>query len=300
MRRNWIVIGWAAVLTIPRSGVCQTSYGLLTGSVVDAVSREAIPSATITYTHLDTGKTETTPAGALLFTFSSLSPGRYRISASAAGYQDRVIEQLDLPVAGHFDVIFELWKLSDPWHSGAYRSVVMPGSHAVSSYYGPDIDSSRSDTFEPVAVNTSRLESAVSAVVDSRAIADLPLSGRDLFTVLVLLPGVTADLSTARGLGYSVNGQRPSASNFLLDGLEYNDPLVTGPLGAVVPESVEEYRISTNNFSAEYGRTSGFVANIVSHTGTNAVHGLLYGYFKNQLLDANGFQENSNGYARAP
>ena len=72
------------------------------------------------------------------------------------------------------------------------------------------------------------------------------------------LPGVTTDTSTGRGLGLSVNGQRPSASNFLLDGLENNNYLITGPTITLVPESVQEYRISTNNYSAEYGRTVGF------------------------------------------
>ena len=296
---TWIVIGWAALAISPpvRS---QTAYGVITGTVRDAVTGEAVPSAAIRYTNLDTGKMETVSATNGAFTFSALSPGKYQLLTTADGYQDRLVEQLELPVAGQFEVTFDLWKLSDPWHSGAFRSVVMPGSHAVSSFYGPDIDSSRSDTFEPVPVNVSRLESAVSAVVDSRDISELPLSGRDVYTVLVLLPGVTADLATARGLGFSVSGQRPSSSNYLLDGLEYNDLLITGPLGAIAPESVEEYRISTNNFSAEYGRTSGFIANAVSKNGTNAPHGMLFTYLKNELLDANGFQENANGYARAP
>ena len=298
-RLTCIGVYWAAIL-FPGVSYAQTAYGLVTGTVRDAVTREAISSANVTYTDFNTGRTETRTAHGGQFTFLSLSPGAYRVSVTATGYQDRQIEGLDLPVAGHFDLSFDLWKLTDPWHSGAYKSVTMPGSHAVSSYYGPDIDASRSDTFEPAAVDSSRLESAVSAVIDSRDIAELPLAGRDIYTVLVLLPGVTADLPTARGLGFSVTGQRPSSSNYLLDGLEYNDLLVTGPLGAIAPESVQEYRISTNNFSAEYGRTSGFVASAVTITGGSAAHGMLYTWIKNDRLDANGFQENANGYARAP
>ena len=85
----------------------------------------------------------------------------------------------------------------------------------------------------------------------------MPLAGRDVYNMLVTQPGVTSDAATARGLGLSANGQRPSASNFMLDGLENNNYLITGPLVTVAPEQIEEYRISTNNFSAEYGRTSG-------------------------------------------
>src|SRR5687768_7206385 len=120
----------------------------------------------------------------------------------------------------------------------------------------------------------------------------LPLAGRDTYTMLVTQPGVTSDAATARGLGLSVNGQRPSASNFLLDGLENNNYLSSGPLTAAVPEFVQEYRISTNNYSAQYGRTSGFLANAMTRSGSNAFHGFGYLYFKNEALNANDFQRN--------
>ncbi len=138
----------------------------------------------------------------------------------------------------------------------------------------------------------------MSAVIDSKEIEQLPLDGRDVYTMLVALPGVTADAGTSRGLGVSVNGQRPSSSNYLLDGLENNNYLVTGPLTAEAPEAVQEYRISTNNYSAEYGRTSGFVANAVSRGGSNQFHGIGYEYLKNAVLNANGFQENLAGVPR--
>ena len=279
---------------------CQTAYGLITGTVRDAVTMQPIRGATVSYTNAATQARDKVQPADGVFTFPALSPGTYRISVTAAGYQERSIEELELPVAGHFDLRFDLSKLADPWHAGALRSVVMPGSHAVSSYYGPDLDTSRSDTFEPVAVNTSLLESAVSAVIGPRELDALPLTGRDAYALLVLLPGVTADTATARGLGYSVNGQRPSSSNYLLDGLENNDLLVTGPLGAIAPEAVGEYRISTSNYAAEYGRTSGFVANAVSRGGGSEWHGMAYLHVKNELLNANGFQENVQGVARAP
>jgi hypothetical protein len=278
----------------------QTAYGLITGSVRDATTLQPISGAAVSYTNVSTQASQTVRPAKGVFTFAALSPGIYRISAAADGYQDRTIQQLELPVAGHFDLRFDLWKLSDPWHAGAMHSVVMPGSHAVSSYYGPDLNTSRSDTFEPVDVNTSLLEAAVSTVIGPRDLDGLPLTGRDVYALLVLLPGVTADTATARGLGFSVNGQRPSSSNYLLDGLENNDLLVTGPLGAIAPEAVSEYRVSTSDYAAEYGRTSGFVANAVSRSGGSEWHGTGYLHLKNELLNANGFQENAHGIARAP
>jgi hypothetical protein len=140
----------------------------------------------------------------------------------------------------------------------------------------------------------------VSSVIDSGQLDGLPLLGRDVYTMLVTEPGVTSDAATARGLGLSINGQRPSASNYLLDGLENNNYLITGPLVTVAPEAIQEYRISTNNFSAEYGRTSGFLANAITRTGSNQFHGTAYFYLENDILDANGFQENVLGISRRP
>src|SRR5260370_18770285 len=96
-----------------------------------------------------------------------------------------------------------------------------------------------------------------------------------------------------RGLGFSVHGERPSSSNFLLDGVENNDYLLTGPFSVLAPETVQEYRISTSNFSAEFGGTAGFVANAVTRAGSNDFHGLGYTYVNNDVLNANSFQNNA-------
>jgi hypothetical protein len=116
----------------------------------------------------------------------------------------------------------------------------------------------------------------------------------------VTQPGVASDGATARGLGLAVNGQRPSASNFLLDGLENNNYLITGPLVNVAPQAIQEYRISTNNYSAEYGRTSGYLANAITRGGANQLHGTAYLFLKNDALNANGFQDNLAGRKRSP
>ena len=201
-------------------------------------------------------------------------------------------------MAARLDIDFRLRPISDVWESGQYRSVFLPGTQTIVTFYGPDVDTSRSGTFEGQQGKRGTLESAVSAVIDANEIERLPLAGRDVYTMLVALPGVTADAGTSRGLGVSVNGQRPSASNFLLDGVENNNYLITGPLTAEAPEAVQEYRISTNNYSAEYGRTAGFVANAVSRGGSNQFHGIGYWYLKNAALNANGFQENLAGISR--
>jgi hypothetical protein len=86
----------------------------------------------------------------------------------------------------------------------------------------------------------------------------------------------------------------------MLDGLENNNYLITGPLTQISPDLIQEYRVSVNNFSAEYGRTAGFVANAITYSGTETFHGVGYLYFKNDVLNANDFQRNLRGAHRVP
>ncbi len=229
-----------------------------------------------------------------------LPPGTYRVRVEASGYQAREVHELELPIAARLELDFRLRPLSDVWEAGQYRSVLLPGSGALVTFYGPDVDTSRSASFEASRGSLGALETSASQVVDPVQVRELPLAGRDLYTMLLVQPGVTADSATARGLGLSANGQRPSSSNFLLDGLENNNSQITGPLGAVSPEAVQEYRVSTNNFSAEYGRTSGFLANAVTRAGGAAWHGIGYFHRNHEALNANTFQRNTQGLPRPP
>jgi outer membrane receptor protein involved in Fe transport len=277
----------------------QTTQGIISGRLVDSRTGQPIAGASIEYRAqlTDTGGVASSDPGGF-YNLPLLSPGLYSIRAQANGYQAQELQELELPVAARLEVDFRLRPLSDVWESGQYRSVFLPGSQTIVTFYGPDVDTSRSGSFEGQQGKRGTLESAVSAVIDANQIEQLPLAGRDVYTMLIALPGVTADTGTSRGLGVSVNGQRPSSSNYLLDGLENNNYLITGPLTAEAPEAVQEYRISTNNYSAEYGRTAGFVANAVSRAGSNQFHGIGYEYLKNAVLNANGFQENLAGIKR--
>ncbi len=281
--------------------LAQSTQGLIAGSVVDSVSGRPLSGVTVSFTASilsATGASESDANGS--FFLPMLSPGIYQIHAAANGYQSQELQELELTVAGRIQIDFKLRPLNDVWEAGQFRSVFLPGSKTIVTFYGPDVDTSRSGSFEAQQGIRGTLDTSVSYVVDPLQIADLPLQGRDVYTMLVSLPGVTADTSTARGLGLSVAGQRPSASNFLLDGVENNNYLVTGPLSPVAPEAVQEYRISTNNYSAEYGQTNGFIANAVTKAGGNELHGILYEYLKNTALNAADFQDNLAGTGRLP
>lgn len=292
-------VGAACAFLLCGAASAQTTQGLISGRLENSQTGGPVAGATITYSNAATaivGAARSDSDG--YYFLPLLSPGFYRVRAAADGFQPREVQELELPVAGRIELNFPLRPLNDVWEAGQYRSVRLPGSKTIVTFYGPDVDSSRSGSFEAAKGRRGTLESTVSQVIDPLQVRDLPLAGRDVYTMLVTQPGVTADNGTARGLGLSINGQRPSSSNFMLDGLENNNYLITGPLTAIAPEAVQEYRVSTNNFSAAYGRTAGFVANAVSKSGGSEFHGIGYYYLKNEALNANGFQENLAGLKR--
>ena len=291
----------SSILFCGTSLLGQTTQGIISGRVRDSVNGQPLAGARIQYSALTgvlSGAVQSDQNG--YYTIPLLSPGLYRVRVEAETYQAQEVHELDLPVAARLELEFRVRPLSDVWESGQYKSVFLPGAKTIVTFFGPDVDSSRSGSFEAQKGRVGALESTVSAVIDTASLQYLPLAGRDVYTMLVTLPGVTSDAGTARGLGLSINGQRPSASNYLLDGVENNNYLITGPLTRIAPEAVQEYRVSTNNFSAEYGRTSGFLANAITRSGTNGFHGIGYYYQRNDILHANGFQQNVKGLARVP
>jgi Carboxypeptidase regulatory-like domain/TonB-dependent Receptor Plug Domain len=294
--RLFLIIGLCAA-----AGLAQTTQGLISGRLVDSVTGRPIPNANVGYSS-STGNFAGTAAsdGSGYYYLPLLSPGFYRIRVTTAAYQSQEVQELELTVAARVELDFRLRPLNDVWEAGDYKSVFLPGAKTIVTFFGPDVDPSKSGSFDAQKGRRAALESTVSEVIDAGEINNLPLSGRDVYTMLVTQPGVTSDSATGRGLGLAVNGQRPSASNYLLDGVENNNYLITGPLTTVAPEAIQEYRVSTNNFSAEYGRTSGFLANAITLSGGDRFHGAAYFYIKNEALNANGFQANRLGAPRTP
>ena len=271
----------------------QTTQGLISGRLINSTTGRPVSGANVEYSSDVTNFTGVSASDASGYYYLPLlSPGFYRVRVVANGYQSQEIQELELRVAARVELDFRLRPLSDIWEAGQYNSVFLPGSKTIVTFYGPDVDSSKSGSFEAQKGHLAPLESTVSQVIDSAQIEYLPLQGRDVYTMLVTQPGVTSDAATGRGLGLSINGQRPSSSNFLLDGLENNNYLITGPLTPVAPEAIQEYRVSTNNYSAEYGRTSGYLANAVTRSGTDQFHGVLYVYGQTTSLNGNDFQNN--------
>src|SRR4030088_1325765 len=157
-----------------------------------------------------------------------------------------------------------------------------------------------------VQVSTSTLSSEV----ESTTVRELPLNGRDWASLATLQPGVNAIESQVsfetgsprgnRGFGsqLTISGGRPTQNNYRLDGNSINDYSNGGP-GSVIGvslgvDAIQEFSVLTGNYSAEYGRTSGGVVNAISKSGTNAFHGDIYEFLRNDKLDANDFFLNSS------
>jgi Carboxypeptidase regulatory-like domain len=135
------------------------------------------------------------------------------------------------------------------------------------------------------------------AVINERSVNELPLNTRDTYQFLQLQPGVQSQLGSSGHLfvgsddagAVSVNGGRTRSNNFSVNGGDANDIFVNAPTIQPTPDSIAEFRVITNTFDAEYGRNSGSVVNVITKSGTNSLHGNVYEYFRNTVLDAQGF-----------
>jgi hypothetical protein len=152
-------------------------------------------------------------------------------------------------------------------------------------------------TSEAPQVDTTSTQ--LGAVINDRSVNELPLNTRDTYQFLQLQPGVQAQLGSSGSLfagsddpgSVSVNGGRTRANNFSVNGGDANDQFVNTPTIEPVPDAVEEFRVITNTFDAEYGRNSGSVVNVITKSGGNAFHGNIYEYFRNTVLDSRGYPD---------
>ncbi len=163
-------------------------------------------------------------------------------------------------------------------------------------------------TSEAPLVDTTSTQ--LGAVVNNRSVNELPLNARDTYQFLQLQPGVQSQLGSSGGTFYgsgdagavSVNGGRGRANNFSVNGGDANDQFANLPTIQPTPDAIDEFRVISNTFDAEYGRNSGAVVNVITKSGTNQWHGDVYEYFRNTVLNAQGYfntvkpQENQNQF----
>ncbi|MBC8165000.1 MAG: TonB-dependent receptor [Bryobacteraceae bacterium] len=252
------------------SAFTQTTSNL-TGIVRDATGA-VVTAATIEARHVETGQIRSTIAAADgKFTLISLPAGFYEVRIKSVGFRPLIRKGIEITigVTQNLDVVLEV--------GAAEQEITVLGQAS------------------PVNTATSEL----SYLVGSAAIRDLPLNGRNWTDLTLLQPGVVAfphrdgGSAVAHGLGMSINGQDPRANMYLLDGTPMND-FTNGPAGSVAGtalgmDTIREFRVETNAYSAEFGRTYGGQIIALTRSGTNGLHGSLFHYLRNDNLDARNF-----------
>jgi hypothetical protein len=261
----------------------------LSGLVTDP-SRLAVPAAKVVVESADTGATRTVSSNQRgEYSVPALQPGSYNITVEADGFrtihQNGVVVEVDQRARLDFALTI----------ATNAESITVEGSVPL--------------------LNAS--DASVSTVIGNRFVENMPLNGRSFSSLIDLAPGVVLTAANFQDQGqFSVNGQRPDANYFLVDGVGANLGTSASNLGQggagqlpatsalggtsnmVSLDALEEFRIQTSTVAPEYGRTPGAQISVVTKSGTNTFHGTAFEYFRNDKLDANDWFANRNALAR--
>src|SRR6266567_91027 len=263
----------------------QVNTASLTGLVTDPAGA-VVPNASVTVKNKATDvESSATTDSSGYYTFASLPVGTYTLTIELSGFKKAVHENINLEVGqkARIDASLEVGSVSE--------SVVVATA--------------------PPLLSTQ--EAATGAVVDNRAITDLPLSARNWDDLLGGIAGVQGDRYTEEGGatsagrtgGVNVHGVRSLQNNFVLDGVDNNSisenvQELTTQVARPSVDSIQEFKVSTNPYSAENGRSPGALVSVTTKGGGNDFHGTLYEFHRNRIFDANNFFQNRAGAPKPP
>jgi outer membrane receptor protein involved in Fe transport len=259
--------------------LAQSSLGSISGNVVDA-SGGAVPGAAVSIRNVDTGASRTaTSSRTGGFTFPQLLPGTYAASAELAGFSPAKVTNVIVSVGGDTTV----------------RLVLEPAG----------VQASVTVSSEAPLIETTKTQ--VSSVVNERMIQALPTNGRNFLDVVLSTPGVVKDNFRVGDLVFA--GQRGTLNSVVVDGADNNNTFFGQALGRTgsgrAPyqfslDSVKEFQVNTNAYSAEYGRAGGAVINVVTKSGTNEYHGNGFYFYRDKKLNAKNYFDAVSGRLKAP
>ena len=254
----------------------QVDEGSIAGTVQDS-SGAVVPNAKVTLLNTDQGLSlETTTNSSGEYTFSPVRIGNYSVTVTATGFSTTTQQHLTVAVSQHLQVDVSL-------KTGAATETVEV-------------------TTAPAQLQTS--EASVGQVVGEKSVNSLPLNGRNFTFLAQLSAGVNTPQADTRGNAasgaFTANGLRPAQNNYLLDGIDNNSNAVdflNGTNFIILPpvDAIQEFKVQTANFSAEFGRSAGAVLNASIKSGTNSFHGAAWEFFRNDKLDAADWFEDNAG-----
>lgn len=278
MHRGFAASFLVLILAQPAGGQ-SGNEGSIAGRVTDP-SGAVVPGVVLRATHRGTSATAVTSSNEQgLFRFAVLPVGTYELAAERAGFARLVHREVVLTVGGQLNLSLELQL------AGLAETVVVSG--------------------ETPLLETAR--SQASSTVDSRSIAHLPVNGRNFISFVLLTPGVTTDI---RG-GLSFAGQR-AMNSLLVDGVDQNSSFFQQPVGGegfatggdsryqVSQDAVQEFQVNSSSYSAQFGRASGGVINVVTKSGSNEFHGSAYWFYRDRSMNANSAVNKLNSAPRDP
>lgn len=269
----------ALMVCLLPSAFAQSTGGRIIGRVSDSTGA-VVSGVTVTLVNEATSvsrNTKTSDTGD--YTFVEVTPGNYHVEYELQGFKKDVVKNIVLELN-------QVLTLNATLQAGGTQETVEVSSQA------PLVDTSSTQ---------------LGAVVDDRTVSQLPLNARDTYQFLQLQPGVMSTVGSSNSTVYgsdkagavSVNGGRGRANNFSVNGGDANDQFVNLPTVQPSPDSIAEFRVLTNTFDAEYGRNSGSVVNVITKSGSNALHGNAYEFFRNTVLNATPYCGTVDGVACA-
>ncbi len=240
----------------------QLTSGNLVGTVYDPTGA-VVPGATIVATNTSTGLTnKTTATSAGEYRFENLPVGNYDLTVAASGFKNSELKGVAVLLNA----------------TGTHNIRLEVGQSATT------IEVSES----AVAIDTTTAQ--IQSTFTTRQVSDLPTTvtptGSGVLNLALLNPGVTTSGAVGAGSGPSVAGQRPRNNNFTVEGIDNNSGSVTGPLVFVPNDAVAEFGVLQNQFSPDFGHSSGGQFNTIIKSGSNQFHGAAYEYFLNRNLNA--------------
>jgi len=256
------------LLVAPITAVAQTSTSRITGRVVDS-KQASIAGASVTITNDATGLAQTqTTNDSGLYAFEALPVGDYTITVEQNGFKkfQKTGNHIEVNNPLTVDVVMEVGQVSE----------------IVTVQGGPE--------------QLQTANATMGNVVEQKAIEALPLNGRNPLTLLLLEPGVVQRSAGGIGSGVHVNGSRDRAYNVTIDGIEANESSVPNPVSnlyRINPDNVQEFKVTTNNATAEEGRNSGASISIATRSGTSEYHGTGFYFLRNEALNANDWYANA-------
>jgi hypothetical protein len=268
---------------LPASLVAQAVTGTILGSVTDT-SGAAVPGTTVTLTNAGTGLVRVVVTDSNgEYTVPSLPTGLYRLAAELPGFKTAMLSDIQLGVDQRlrFNISLEVGTVSE--------TVTVSGTSPL------------------VQISSSEL----GTTVQEEQIRTLPLNGRNFVNLTRTVPGVVRGIPGANidGAGslawrasasFSANGQRPRDNNYMLDGVDNNETWLQTVVLFPSVDALDEFKLQTSTYSAEFGRSLGGVVNLQIKSGTNAMHGSLFEFMRNDALDANNFFNNRAGRPKPP